>query len=564
MAIDVSKLVNDLVILNSIGKTTQEHVKKHPFKVDGIVIELYLHPMELQAELCRLAIRKGRVSMYQLGHGATYRLAWYEEGQYHGISFGYSNVKERISDESAFGHDKALLIPVRIFFNPNKTTYYKTLRSKTNLTDNDILTLLGAGLLQTKPPILEHMEPTYLNELLTFFAGCTVNRANRLHNETERPAIVWKFKSGDIALDLPVPSRYVSTFKNSKASETTIHREQVGDGKYGYSTYEGNTKTYPKSQLGVKAMATSINRAYRNVVNDMHTNVVGIPVIKMFGNEKPALLPALCDRLLEVVTNNPVTRVEQTFKKLDKEVTFENGEMLIQTFNSLKGKCPDVIISSTLDSKIDLILQGARVMKNQVDRDAGEAPFIDKNFPLKIEAYKKREANRTPLTRTEIGNIKYLCSLPPDERKKELQQYTPHEQYTVRNALLLLSKSTHNAYNGYNCSEKKFRQGALNSLNKFSQQLCYAINTSIKNGTLDRVIDDAHGCIDHVDTRFNEENLLSTVLTEKNQLQLVGVKELNSCLTSVIEEEDICGNQKYSKADLEDFFKAMKEGDHDE
>lgn len=562
MAVNLAELVNDCKSLTKIAKTTQNYVANHPFRVDGITLEIYLHPMELHAELCRLALKKGRVSMYQQGHGATYRLAWYEEGQYHGLSFGYSNVKNFIVDESIFGNNPALLIPVRVFYNPNKASYYKTLRSKNNLNHQEVMTLLGIGLLQTQAPYVKPYEPTYLSKMLSYFARCTAERARRLTNdEIERPATVWKFKSGDIALDLPVPSDLMVVNKNVKSGDNILHKELQGDGKYGYTMLDGDLKVYPKNSLGVKSMRDSVNRAYRNNTQGIQTKIVGIPVIKMFGSEKPVLLDALLNRLLELANKYPVTRVERSFKGLDKEITFENGKMLTQTFNSLTGQCPDVVISNTSESKIDIILQGARIMKTQVDRHIGEVPPTNANRPLEIEAYKKRESKRTPLTRTEIGNIKYLCSLPLDKRKLEIEQYTTNEKYVIRNAMCLLSKSTDNAYTKYSCSAQKFRQGAVDALNTFSNNLRIVINNSFDDGTLDRVINELHECVERVNDKFGEEQSLGTNIAKSNQLSLTGMSKLNSCLTAIIETEDICGKYKYSNADIDDFVKEMKESD---
>lgn len=39
------------------------------------------------------------------------------------------------------------------------------------------------------------------------------------------------------------------------------------------------------------------------------------------------------------------------------------------------------------------------------------------------------------------------------------------------------------------------------------------------------------------------------------------MSKLNSCLTAIIETEDICGKHKYSNADIDDFVKEMKESD---
>lgn len=500
--------------------------------------------------------------MYQQGHGPTYRLTWYEEGQYHGLSFGYSNVKNLIVDESIFGNEPTLLIPVRVFYNPNKASYYKTLRSKNNLNYQECMTLLGVGLLQTRASYVKPYEPTYLSQMLSYFARCTVEHARRLTNdEANRPAIVWKLKSGDIALDLPVPSELMIVNKNVRSSDNILHKELQGDGKYGYTILDGDLKVYPKNSLGVKSMRNSVNRVYRNNTEGMQTKVVGIPVTKMFGSEKSSLLDILLDRLLELTNKYPVTRVERSFKGLDKEIAFENSKMVIQTFNSLTGPCPDVVISNTPESKIDIILQGARIMKTQVDRYIGEVPPTDINYPLKIKAYKERESKRTPLTRTEIGNIKYLFSLPFDKRKLEMEQYTTNEKYVIRNAVCLLSKSTDNAYNKYSYSKQKFRQGALNALNIFSNNLGTVINNSFDDGTLDRVINELHECVELVNDKFGEEQSLSTNIAKNNQLALTGMSKLNSCLTAIIEAEGICSKYKYSNADIDDFVKEMKESD---
>ena len=562
MVINVLELINSPKILTNLVKEAQSYVHKNPFRVDAITIELYLHPMELQAELCRLALKRGRVSMYKTGHGATYRVAWYEEGQYHGLSYGYSNVKNFIPDKSIFGHDPAMLIPVRIFYNPNKASYYETLRSKDNLTTQEIMTLLGAGLLQTKSNPVKPYNPTYLTEMLTYFAKCTAFHARNLRgDEIDKPATVWKFKSGDIALDLPVPSELITVHKNVKGGEKTIYKELQGDGKYGYTLLDGDLKVYPKTSLGVKAMRESVNRDYRNVTQGIMTQVVGIPATKMFGNEKPEMLHTLLDRLLDLVYKYPVTRVERTFKKLDQEITFENGKMLTQTFNSLKGVCPDVVITNTTASKIDIVLQGARVMKTQVDRYAGEAPPTDVNRPLEIEAYKERESKRTPLTRTEIGNIKYLYSLSQEKRMLEIEQYSPSERYTIRNAITLLSRHESNNYREYNYNQEKFRAGALKAFNKFSAILSEVVNRETSGNTLDRVVDELYSSMEHVNAKFNEEHQLDTEKTDNDQLRLAGITELNKCLTAIIEAQGICGKYKYSKADLDDFVKKMEESD---
>lgn len=561
MAISIQSLLKRQDILEHMAKQSQAHVTKHPFRLDAITIELYLHPTELQATLCLLALHLGRTAMYKEGPGASYRLAWYEEGQYHALSFGYSNVKNFITDESVWGDDPKMLIPVRLFYNPNKATYFDTLRSKKDLTDQEVLALLEFGILQTKTKHLPDANPTYLAKLLTYFSKCTAIRAMRLgDNEVYRPATIWKLVSGDIALDLPVASELVEANKNTKSSGKTHHIEIDDHGKYGYALIDGLLRQYTKNLLGVEQMAKSANRTLRNKDDGMTTNVVGMPLENIFGEFTQEDMSELIKALLNLAYAYPITRVEQSIKKLNQEITFDNGNMVRQNFNSIKGRCVDVRIADATDihNKIDIVLDGASVMKTQVDRNIGELPPTN---PNEMQDYLDREKLRKPVTETEIGNLHYLYSLPREQRELRMKRYSDSEKYTIRNMNTLLSMHKLNTYSQHTYNESKFRTGALNVLNDFSAGLTWAVGEVYRSDEFSKVLDALRYCMAYVDDKYGMKHELSTGKSNRGQLQITGMSTLNKCLEGIVEAVGPKSKDKYSKADLAEFVKQLEESD---